>query len=319
MSELKINYKESKEAWDSFVSDSPQRSIFVYTKFLDSIEAAYDLVTCYQGDNIVAGAAIIYSENGEPIHGPFPFTQYQGLLLADNFHMSANSRITHEFKVSSYFIENLTAQIKSYGFCNSWRLPDLRPFQWYNYHQPENGTFSLDLRYSGILEINKYTDFDDYLKNIRKVKRQEYTKASKLLEIEQSNDEKLLDTLHAKTFARQDIERPDGESRLLKSITRHALKAGYGKMCCAMLGDEPASAIFFLYDDRTAYYLFGANDPAHRKTYSGTFLLLNMIKDSFEGGVQEVDFLGLNSPNRGDFKISLNAELAPYFISSISC
>ena len=51
--------------------------------------------------------------------------------------------------------------------------------------------------------------------------------------------------------------------------------------------------------------------------FSGTFLLLNMIKHAFDSGYEEIDFLGLNSPNRADFKISLNAELVPYFITSI--
>jgi len=73
-----------------------------------------------------------------------------------------------------------------------------------------------------------------------------------------------------------------------------------------------------LYDDRTAYYLFGANDPMYRHTSAGAFLLMHMIKDAFEKGIQEIDFVGVNSPNRGDFKISFNAEVKPYFVTDLS-
>ena len=34
--------------------------------------------------------------------------------------------------------------------------------------------------------------------------------------------------------------------------------------------------------------------------------------------ILEVDFCGANSPNRGDYKISFNAELKTYFICTYS-
>lgn len=61
MNALEINFNQDREAWDAFVSRSPQRSIFVYSKFLDSLQSDYDLVTCYEKGNIVAGAVIIYT------------------------------------------------------------------------------------------------------------------------------------------------------------------------------------------------------------------------------------------------------------------
>jgi hypothetical protein len=35
-------------------------------------------------------------------------------------------------------------------------------------------------------------------------------------------------------------------------------------------------------------------------------------------GLLEFDFVGANSPQRGDYKISFNADIKPYFSSSIS-
>lgn len=317
MNSLEINFKEERDVWDAFVATSPQRSIFAYSKFLDSLLADYDLVTCYDKNKVVAGTIIIYTDSKSPMNSPFPFTQYQGILLADNTALEMHSQVTLEFKIVENFIARLSKHFKKYCLSHSWRLRDLRPFQWHNYHEPEKGMFKVDLRYTGVLDIQGYHGFDNYISTVRKVKRQEFTKASNLLEPIMSKNEKILDDLHAKTFERQNIIRTHEESALVKSIFTHAVKGDYGKMCCAMLNGEPASAALFLYDDRSAYYLFGANDPQHRKTFSGTFSLMHMIKDSFERGVQEIDFVGVNSPNRGDFKLSLNAELRPYFVTSI--
>lgn len=318
MSDWEINFKEDKQVWDAFVSTSPQRSIFVYSKFLDSLLVDYDLVTCCNKGKIVAGAVIIYADSGSPVDTVFPFTQYQGMLLAGNSSQAGHSQITHEFRLVEYFVARLTEHFKQYCFCQSWRFRDLRPFQWYNYHEPQNGQFRIELRYTGILEVNRFDDFNDYLCSVRTLRRRELKKASPLLILRNSDDGLVLNVLHARTFERQNLERTNQESALVISIVKHAIAGNYGKMCIAMLDDVPVSASLFLYDDRTAYYLFGANDPAYRDTGSGTFLMMRMIEDAFEKGVQEIDFVGVNSPNRGDFKISLNAELRPYFITSIA-
>lgn len=317
MNSLTINFKEDRQVWDTFVSTSPQRSIFVYSRFLDSLQAKYDLVTCYDKDKIVAGTVIIYTDSGTPIDTPFPFTQYQGVLLADNSTLATHSQLTLELKIVTDFIAQLTDHFSSYSLSQSWRLRDLRPFQWHNYHEPDKGRFKIDLRYTGVLDRASYGTFDDYVSSIRKVKRQEFNKSSRQLTLKMSDDAELLDHLHAKTFARQNIARTPQESALIKSIASHAFTGGYGTMCCALLDDVPVSAVMFLYDDRTGYYLFGANDPEYRKTFAGTLLLIHMIKEAFDSGLQEIDFVGVNSPDRGDFKISLNADLRPYFITSI--
>lgn len=315
MSDRRVNFQEDRVIWDAFASTSPQRSVFVYSKFLDSLRANYDLVTCYEKDKIVAGAVIVYSSTGEPIDGIFPFTQYQGVLLADSSSKAIHSQITHEFKIVEYFLQQLTDHYKTCCLSHSWRLRDLRPFQWHNYHEPDKGKFKIDLRYSGVLDLQKYKNFDDYLPSVRSVRRQEFKKSSQTLTHLLSDDVSLLDDLHAKTFERQNLERSDQDSVLVRSICEHAISGGYGKMSVAFLGDVPVSAVLFLYDDRTAYYLFGANDPLYRNTSAGAYLLMHMVKDAFENGLEEIDFVGVNSPNRGDFKISFNAEVKPHFVS----
>ena len=147
--------------------------------------------------------------------------------------------------------------------------------------------------------------------------KQEYKKAEKQLKVQILDDVDILDILHSKTFERQGISRDAIQSNLVKSISKSALLNNYGSLRYASLNDVPVSAVLFLYDDRSAYYLFGANDPEYRNLFGGTMLLVSMIEDVFKRGLKEVDFVGVNSPQRGDYKISYNADLRPYYVASL--
>lgn len=315
---MEINFNEDEEIWDKFVEASPQGNIFVYSKFLDSLNKKYNLVTCYDNNKIIAGAVILFSENGEPLDSVHPFTQYQGILLSDNSHLKIHSKISSEFKVLEFFIQELVRYYKKFCFCQSWKLDDMRPFQWHNYHEPEKGLFNINLRYTAILDLSSYDSFEEYLTFIRTVRRQEFKKSNANLNLKEIRDENILNYLHEKTFQRQGVTRNNEEISLVKSITKVAIDNGYGKLLCSYQNDIPTSSILFLYDKSTAYYLFAANDPEYRNTFSGNFVLLNLIKDAFERKVNEIDFVGANSPKRADYKISYNAVLKPYFITSLT-
>lgn len=312
---MEINYNENPELWDEFIATSPQRSIFVSTKFLDSLNTKYEIISCSENGRIVAGTVVLF-ERDRPIDRVFSFTQYQGVLFAGNPQLKNHSKISSEFKILEFFISELVNHYKRVCLCQSWRLTDLRPFQWFNYHEPEKGVFNLTLRYSAVLPLSGYKDFEDYKANVRKVRRQELNKATQNLEIEVIEDEEILDDLHEKTFQRQGIKRDSKESDLLKSITKSALENKYGRLTCVRKDGIPIAANLFIFDDRTGYYLFGANHPDYRNTFASTLLLGDAIKDCMDKGLQEVDFVGANSPNRGDFKLSFNPGLEPYFVTS---
>lgn len=313
---MEINFDENKKIWDKFSATSPQGSIFTNSKFLDSLNIKYRLITVYDKGKIVAGAPILFSDSDLPLSQIHEFTQYQGLILAGRSQEHPHSKITHDFKAAEFILSELTKKYKNFSLCQHWRYKDLRSFQWLNYHEIDKGVINLELRYTGILDLEKYENFEFYLKSIRSVRRQEYKKALKNLKTEAIGDSEILDMLHKRTFDRQGITRQNDQPDLLKSITEMALKSGYGKLTVAQLDNKPISSILFLYDHKTAYYLFGATDPEARNSFGNTLLLLEMIKDAFARGFKEIDFVGVNSPNRGDYKISFNAELKPFFIAT---
>lgn len=305
--------QEDKEAWDDFVKRSPQRSIFVQTKFLDALQTGYRLVSCRDRGEIVAGVVFMLDADGKPICSTFPFTQYQGVQLSNFSDLPTHSRLSKEFVLLEYFVAELAARFSHFSLNHSWRLQDFRPFQWFNYHERGGSRFAFDLRYSAVLSADDYKSHESYIATVRSLRKREYAKGLKYLKYVTMSDANLLEALYLKTFDRQGLDVPGEEIKLLKSIAEKSCAEGFGMLGCATLNDVPISASLFVYDDRAAYYLVGANDPVGRGYGAGTFVIMNMIRNAFDRGVAEIDFVGANSPNRGDFKISLNGVLKPHF------
>ncbi|MDF5709870.1 MAG: hypothetical protein PUP90_19935 [Nostoc sp. S4] len=64
--------------------------------------------------------------------------------------------------------------------------------------------------------------------------------------------------------------------------------------------------------------MFAENNAEYRESGGSTFLLLDLIEECLKRKLQEVDFVGVNSPNRGDYKLSFNPEIKPYFITHLN-
>lgn len=302
--------------WDSFVSSSPQGSIFCRTAFLNALGVEYDVWFVEENGRPQAGAVILRRDN-EPLDAPYGFTMYQGILFAGHSRtLPPHRRPNWTLEVMKTLLTGLSARYKQLSFCLHYALDDLRGFQWFHYHEPQLGQFKFDLYYTGLVDLAASLDFETYLETIRKTRRYEYRNACrKGLTVEVSQDIETLDHLHRLTFERQGLERSEEESRLLRAITAAALTHGFGELLISRnAGGETASATLFLYDERCGYYLFGANHPAHRSTNSGTFLLLENIRRCQAHELKWVDMCGINSPNRGDFKASFNAAPVPYFV-----
>ena len=61
-------------------------------------------------------------------------------------------------------------------------------------------------------------------------------------------------------------------------------------------------------------YLFGAGSPGLKEHCCGTITFWDAFKDlSKNRGIKEVDFEGVNSPQRGKFKLSFGGDLRTYF------
>ena len=120
--------------------------------------------------------------------------------------------------------------------------------------------------------------------------------------------------MHNEAFSRQGLKRNNGEKLLVSKVSKIAIEKGFGRLmvCSTNLG-VPVSAAMFLLDDNRGYYLVGATNSEYRNYGVGSFVMFEQIRKCFDDGLKEIDFIGINSPQRGDFKTSFNAKSELYF------
>ena len=100
----------------------------------------------------------------------------------------------------------------------------------------------------------------------------------------------------------------------MNKIVDTSLLNGFGRLLvCKNKNGDPVSAALFIFDNKCGYYIIGATDPEYRKIGTGSYVMFEQIMRCKEQGLKIVDFCGINSPNRGDFKTSFNAQPVPYF------
>ena len=311
-----IKKYHSINQWDAFVSQSPQGSVFCLSAFLNALLVEWEGIFITENGVPLMGAVLLMKE-GKVLKAPYPFTIYQGVMLDGSFATMPHHRRSKLIpELEEFLLAHLSVRYEQLSFCMHHAFEDLRGFQWFNYHNNGGGQFSFDLRYTGLIDLKNYLTLDDYVACIRSVRRQEYRKGlNGNFTIETSNDVDCFDELHRKTFERQGIERSAQEALLFRSITRAMLESGMGELLfCRTPTGEVASATLFLYDRKAGYNLYTANDPVFRKTGCSTFLMVENFMRCKQKKLEWLDVVGINSPQRGDFKTSMNARPVPYFI-----
>jgi len=301
----------NESEWNALVNTSPQGTIFSDTRYLSALEVSY---TCYlvkaQHGETLAGVVVI-EDRGSMHVAPCMYAAYQGILFSHSVSMLASlKRVTREFRLTEYLIQVMCERYGNFSMALSPSFKDLRPFLWHNYHENNAPHFTINNRYTATLELSDF-HLQNYLKSIRTVRRQEFKKST--AEITETKNSELFLDLYAKTFERQEITMSSKDLELVNRLITSALTNGFGRLSMATTIDGVASMALFIYDSNCAYYLLGANNPDLRSSGASTALMIDNICHMAKLGLTKLDFIGVNSPNRGDYKLSFNSVLTPYF------
>ena len=316
---MDFNLVETRDEneWNTLVASSPQGNIFSDTRYLNALNNKY---TCYllkaKHGETLAGVVII--ENGSSMHeAPFPYTPYNGILFSKLVSSLQNhKRVTTEFRITEFLINILHKRYGNFSMALHLDFDDIRPFLWYNYNESNGQKFIIKTRYTAVINLENF-NLEEYLKNIRAVRRQEYRKTA--AEISQTKNTTLFLEIYAKTFARQGIIISSERLELVNRIVTTVLENNIGILSMASTKHGIASMALFIYDSHNAYYLFGANNPELRNTGASTALMINNICAIADMGISNLDLVGVNSPNRGDYKMSFNSVLKPYYEVKLGC
>ena len=302
--------------WDEFIISSPHGSVFSKSTFLKALDVPHHKLFLELDGKTVASALIIKPDS--PIfRAPFSYSMYQGISLAP-LNGDIYKTVPLSLKIIEAFNSALSEKYTYLSFCQHHSFKDLRGFQWFNYHTPDLGQYDIKLHYTGIIKLNQYSSFEAYLNSIRNVRRQEYNKARRLnLFAAESDDPAEFALLYKQTFQRQNIVvESDVIARAIR-IVESGISEGFGRLVYCRDQDGMAhSVIFTLHDAKCMYYMFGATNPKYRSSGASTSLVLNSIKHAYACKHNNFDMVGMNSPQRGSFKTSFNAEPAPYFTLS---
>ena len=307
MIEYKIVLSEDDYSWDKFQDDSSEGNVYLYSRYINSLNIDNDRIYLKDKQDNILASAVIFKDFGR-----IPYSLYQGISIS-KFSLSNQKKLIKNFTIISEFLNLIILKYDKVFFTLSPNFTDLRPFQWLNFHEEDKPKFNLDIRYTGIIYLDNFKDFADYLKTIRSVRRRTINHANRnKLKVLESNDIDLFIDLFKKTFDRQSIEVSNLE--MVRSIILSSIDYGYGRMTfCVDDCNNVHSGMVILKDKYSAYYAFGASDPEYRKSDAATVLMGDSIKNAFDHELRQFDMCGVNSPNRGDFKLSFNANLIKYF------
>jgi len=304
--------------WDSLVEASPQGNLFCTSTLLTALEdVRFEPWLVLRNGRPEAGAVVL-RQGERPVGVGYHLCPYLGVLMAAHVSgVPVHRRSRWTLEILDCLIATLTARYRRLRFAFHPDFEDLRPFQWYNYHQPEQGQFRLTLRYTGLVRLDRLDDFDAYLMTLPKTRRYEYRQAlARGYQVVECEDLDALVALHQQSFATQGLVCGEQELAAVRRVARVALDRGLGQLlACRDLAGNIASIALFMADQRWGYHVTGGNDPDYRNEFSGTLLLLDYLRRAMEAGLEAVDVVGMNSPARSSFKSSFNAELVPYHLA----
>ena len=305
--------KLTLEEWGQLHATSPQATPFSNPLYLEEAMSTPHYWGVFYKEQLAAGAVLI-TKNDQPVAGNYGFSVYQSLLLARWIDETEPHRRGILIpRIIGALLERLSVEYSTLHFSIHPAWPDMRPFQWLHYHQPELGLVSLSLQYTALMSLDG--DISSGMNESRRGDLKRSTKAG--LTYGTSQEIECLVQLHQKTFSRQGHEiSQDVKNAVFRTadvVIRNNL--GWLQVCRSSDG-LTIGAVLILCDARTAYYLIAGNDPDFRNTGAGTALLFEAILEAQRRRLELFDFIGVNSPQRGEFKLGFGGELRPYFTAS---
>jgi hypothetical protein len=314
MAKFQIKNTQNDDLWDEIVQNSPQGTLFQYSVFLKNYGKAFERYFIYKNREIKGGFALTFSKQKKEIELD-NLMIYTGLFFYQKDEKKAVKRKSEEFEITEFFIEFLE-QFDKKKLQFSPFFEDFRPFLWHNYHE-KNGKYSVDLRYTSFFNINDSSFFE----KMDTVRQRNYKKAEKegfFSEIAEKSEIKQMVSFYEKLMEAQNSNVENEFLLRLEALLTSLVENNLGLLVVTKNSEQiPLYYTFWGIDNKRAYYLYGAGNPEIMDSIRGTKNFIdsfNILKEKYF--ISEVDLEGVNSPNRGWYKLSFGGELLPYFCVS---
>tara|TARA_Y100001978_G_scaffold58838_1_gene52998 strand:+ start:14440 stop:15426 length:987 start_codon:yes stop_codon:yes gene_type:complete len=306
--------------WDKFINNSPDQSIFVTKNYLESLNTNLGLYKCFKGEEIRA-IVVLCEDDSKRNNISNDLLIYSGICFGPpTNNQNYSQQLSERFSITNFIINKLTQFYDSLNFQLSPNFIDIRPFLWHNYGEECSRKFSVDIRYTSYLNIEKFKSPDLFsnqslLNNLSSSRRQQIRYSIKNnIKTKLIDDIDLFLMFYKKTLLKSNIKLSSYLENNFRLLISNLLNSEKAKMYLSLSKDcDPASIAIVGIDKLRAYYLFGANDPEVNEDSSGTAVLFYAFNQLAKNGINYIDLEGVNSPRRGWFKLSFGGKLIPYF------
>jgi hypothetical protein len=307
------------DKWDKFVDDSTNGTIFSSSIYLEASDVNYKVFYCYKKEELRAAVSVIEDEKGEALILD-DLIIYNGIMYNKPTNKQNHAQqFSEQFKIQEFIANELAKHYKNIELSLHPSIVDIRAILWVNYGT-ELPTYQADIRYTSYIDISdfktskKLEDISIYNKASTSRRQQIRYAIKKEYKTKIITDVSLLIEFYKKTMDRQDIKVEKQKLNQMEKLSAALLENNMAKIYASYDEyDEIGSMALFGWDNKRAYYIFGANNPEKRKGHSGTNVLWEAFYDLSKMGINEVDLEGINSPHRGWFKLSFGGNIVPYY------
>jgi len=315
----KLEKTELNSSWDEFVETSPNGTVFSLSEYLKSIVQKHTVYYCCKKQEIRAAVAIMESYDGKSavLHD---FVIYNGIMYAPpTFNQNRAQIHSEQLKISKCIADELAEIYQNVCVSLHPSITDIRSFLWYNYgtDYPKYVPEILYTSHIDILDFAQVQKPEDIalFSQFSAARRQEVRYAIKKGVItEERFDADMFVEFYAMTMKRQGESVDQKVLDQMKNLISSLYLKNMGKMFVSTTANgNVGSMVFFCFDSKRAYYLFGANDPQLRDKHTGSAVLWDAFHALSKAGIKEVDLEGVNSPQRGWFKLSFGGDLRSYY------
>lgn len=311
---LEIKEINDNNAWDKFIISSENKNIFSISEFIENYNYQKKKFFIKKKEEILASFHLFIKDDqifrGDNVDSSINYKKFDKVnnssLIYKKFYLIQ--------KYSNFLIENF----KGGNLVLDHHTNDLRPFNWYNFDKKKN-VFKLDANYTTIINISKSLNTlkdlekSSFYQNLSRSIKQQFSKTKKEnIKLREENNFDLAINLIKKTFERQN-QTINFDIESLFATYRKLHKKGFIKMYVSSIDKLDTSFTIFGVVGNNAVYLNGGRLLNSNNDYSLTFNLINSLFYLKNINVSSVNLEGVNSPNRGFWKLGFGGGLIPYY------
>jgi len=304
--------------WDAFVEVSPQGTLFARSLYLHLAVDRWRLYWVRKGNAVKAGISLVLgSEERSVVLDDLVI--HSGLMFAPAGEQKETKSRHEHFEITEFVIEWLDLEFDEIALSLAPQFEDMRPFLWHNYYSATpTDKFTLDLRYTSYVDICSLAEGQEeessLFRSLETLRQRNIREARKVgASTTWEGDGVLFSGYYATLMESQgQVQDPDKLARLVRLIDG-LVADGCGAVLVSRNPEgTPIYVTVFGWDEKRAYYLFGAPAPEANERYMGTISFWDGFRWLAEQGVDVVDMEGVNSPKRGWFKLGFGGDLCAY-------